>query len=66
MKNSFYYPAMRAMNNLALDTGFIVAHFMRKKEKYTETFKFFFKLLLTYQHQTELLQDKVEGKENDK
>ena len=66
MKNSFYYPAMRAMNLMAIDTGFLVANFMRKRERYAETFKHFFKLLLTYQHQTELLMKKVEADRNDK
>lgn len=59
-KNNPLYPTMRAMNNLALDTCFIVANFMKKRDKHPETFKHFFKLLLTYRHQTELLEDKVE------
>lgn len=60
MKNSFYYPAMRAMNLLAIDTGFLVANFRLKIKQHPETFKYFFKLFLTYSNQTELLIKKVE------
>lgn len=60
MKNSFYYPTMRAMNLLAIDTGFLVANFRLKIKQHPETFKYFFKLFLTYSNQTELLMKKVE------
>ncbi len=66
MKNSFYYPAMRAMNLLAIDTGFLVANFRLKMKQHPETFKYFFKLLLIYANQSELLMKKVEADKNDK